>query len=259
MKIIVLIPTLSLLLSSCSLKENESPVAGKVQTDMIFHYSVLKALDNGVLEGDMNVSDLKKNGNFGLGTFNTMDGEMIVLDKIVYRVAADGSIVEPGNETLIPYSVVTNYKQDGSLKLDREVDYDHLKSFVASAIPSVNQFYAFRIKGEFEYIKCGGADAQEKPYNKSLPEMLATRPVYEKNNVKGTLVGFWCPSYIGDINTPGFHLHFLADDHSIGGHLMDFKAGSLEIGYDIKNVYHIVLPGTDMFKNARFRDAGVNY
>ena len=56
------------------------------EEDMIFHYSVLKALDNGVLEGNMKVGELKKHGDFGLGTFNKLNGEMIVLDHVVYRV-----------------------------------------------------------------------------------------------------------------------------------------------------------------------------
>ena len=42
------------------------------ERDMIFHYSVLKALDNGVLEGNMMVGELKKYDDFGLGTFNKL-------------------------------------------------------------------------------------------------------------------------------------------------------------------------------------------
>lgn len=100
---------------------------------------------------------------------------------------------------------------------------------------------------------------QEKPYNKSLVEMLADRPVFEGKNITGTLVGFWCPAYIGDINTDGFHLHFLSDDHNLGGHLMEFTAQSLEIGLDIKSTYQINLPNTEMFEKAPFRSEKVNY
>ncbi len=89
--------------------------------------------------------------------------------------------------------------------------------------------------------------------------MLSDRPVFEGKDVKGTLVGFWCPSYIGDINTAGFHLHFLSDDHSLGGHLMEFTARSLNIGYDAKAVYKIFLPDTGDFSKAQFRSEPVNY
>jgi acetolactate decarboxylase len=239
----------ALLLAGCSSNEE----------DMIFHYSILKALDNGVLEGDMKVGELKQHGDFGLGTYNRMNGEMVVLDHVVYRVAQDGTVMQADDDSLIPYSIVTFYRQDDTLLMRGEINYPALKAFAERHVPSRNLFYAFRIRGEFDYIRCGGADRQEKPYNEPLDQMLADRPQYEGRNTKGTLVGFWCPAYIGDINTAGFHLHFIADDHSMGGHLMEFTARSLEIGYDIKPVYKMVLPETGDFRKAFFRNEPVNY
>ena len=238
-----------LLLCGCSL-ENK---------DIIIHYSVLKALDNGVLEGDLKVSELKELGDFGLGTFNKMNGEMIISDHVVYRVSPDGKIVQPDDQTLIPYSIVTFYHQDDTLSISGDITYPILKAYAASRIPSQNLFYAFRITGNFEYIKCGGANLKEKPYDKTLNQMLSDRPLYEGKDIKGTLVGFWCPEYIGDINTEGFHLHFISEDHSLGGHLMEFKARSLNIGYDIKSGYKILLPDTKIFREAHFREEAVNY
>ena len=229
------------------------------ERDMIFHYSVLKALDNGVLEGNMKVGELKQHGDFGLGTFNKLNGEMIALDNVVYRVSPEGKIILTDDKILIPYSIITFYHQDDTLLLSGEIDYPVLKAYIDGRVPSRNLFYAFRISGEFEYIKCGGANIQEKPYNKSLVQMLADRPLYEGRHIKGILVGFWCPEYIGDINTVGFHLHFLSDDHSIGGHLMEFPSRSLEIGYDTKSTYKILLPDTENFREAHFRSEAVNY
>jgi acetolactate decarboxylase len=246
-KLLWLIPILFLM--ACSSQEK----------DMIFHYSVLKALDNGVLEGDMEIGELKKHGDFGLGTFNKLNGELIILDHVVYRVLPDGKIVQPDDKTLIPYSVITFYHQDDTLSLSGEINYQTLKAYLERRVPSRNHFYAFRIKGEFGYIKCGGANMQEKPYNRSLVKMLSDRPVYEGKDIKGTLVGFWCPAYIGDINTAGCHLHFLSDDHSLGGHLMEFTARSLKIGYDAKSSYEILLPDTEDFSKASFRNEAVNY
>jgi acetolactate decarboxylase len=227
--------------------------------DMIFHYSVLKALDNGILEGTITTGELKKHGDNGLGTFNELNGEMIMLDHVVYRISADGKILKPGDETLVPYSIVSFFNQDESLKMEGQIDYPSLKAYIEERLPSQNLFYAFRIKGEFEYIKCGGANKQEKPYNKSLTEMTANRPVFEEKNLSGTLIGFWCPAYIGDINSIGFHLHFLSDDHTIGGHLMEFHARSLDISYDVKSIYKILLPDTKDFQQAHFRSEKVNY
>ncbi|MRS02150.1 acetolactate decarboxylase [bacterium] len=239
----------ALLLMGCSSNEK----------DMIFHYSVLKALDNGVLEGNMKVAELKKHGDLGLGTFNKMNGEMIILDHVVYRIAADGKVIQPDDETMIPYSVITFYLQDDTMLMKGEINYQALKAFIDRRIPSRNRFYAFRISGDFDYVKCGGASAQDQPYDKSLVQILADRPIYEGKDISGTLVGFWCPAYVGDINTSGFHLHFLSDDREFGGHLMEFSAQSLDISYDTKSVYKIVLPDTEDFSKASFRSEAVNY
>jgi acetolactate decarboxylase len=245
----IFFPVLLLLLLGCS----------SGNKDIIFHYSVLKALDNGVLEGDMTIGQLKKHGDLGLGTYNHMDGEMVVLDGSFYRISQEGKLLNPGDDTLIPYSIVTFYNEDAKFTLEGDITYPSLKAQAAEKLPSLNYFYAFRITGEFEYIKCGGANAQNKPYNRSLNEMLADRPVYVGRNITGTLVGFWCPAYIGDINTAGFHLHFISDDHTLGGHLMEFRAGSLNLGYDIKFDYKIILPDTEIFRDAKFRNEPVNY
>lgn len=161
-KLLLLVPLMFLM--GCSSNEG----------DMIFHYSVLKALDNGVLEGNMKVGELKQHGDFGLGTFNKLNGEMIVLDHNVYRVSPEGKILQPDEETLIPYSVITYYHQDDTMSLSGEINYLALKIYINRRIPSRNLFYAFRIHGEFQYIKCGGASMQEKPYNKSLVQCLQT-------------------------------------------------------------------------------------
>jgi acetolactate decarboxylase len=246
-KIVIL--AVFLLLTGCTSNEQ----------DMIFHYSVLKALDNGVLEGNMKVGELKGHGDMGLGTFNKMNGEMIILDHVVYRISADGKVIQPDDETMIPYSVITFYHQDDTLFMKGDINYQSLKTYVDRRIPSRNFFYAFRIDGDFDYIRCGGANTQEKPYNRSLVQILADRPVYEGKDIRGTLVGFWCPEYVGDINTAGFHLHFLSEDHTFGGHLMEFSARSLDIGYDTKSAYKILLPDTEDFSKASFRSDAVNY
>jgi acetolactate decarboxylase len=237
---------------------NEEPADNR---GFIYHYSVLKALDNGVLEGTMKVSDLLEHGDHGLGTFNGLNGEMIVLDQKVYRITPVGDVVEAGDDILIPYTIVSFFEADKSISYEANgnMDYNNLISMMDTELPSQNQFYAFRITGNFKYIKCGGVDRQERPYDKTILEILAERPIYEREDIRGTLVGFWCPEYIGDINTRGFHLHFLADDRSMGGHLIAFEASSLDIQYDIKDGYKIILPDTEAFKNACFRESAVNY
>jgi acetolactate decarboxylase len=254
-------PLLACLLACTGTTERPVSEESVKNPELIFHYSVLKALDNGVLEGNMTVPELLTHGDHGLGTFNRLNGEMIVLDGMVYRVTPEGKVTEAQEDILIPYAIVGFFEPEMTISRegDDDLDYPWLISAMDTLLPSRNQFYAFRITGHFRYIKCGGVDKQERPYDRTLLEILADRPVYEKEHLEGTLVGFWCPDYIGDINTRGFHLHFLADDRSMGGHLIAFEATSLEIQYDTKSRYEIVLPDTEEFRKAGFRESAVNY
>ena len=228
-------------------------------TDMIFHYSVLKALDNGVLEGNMSVGELKQYTDIGLGTYNCLDGELIAAGGEIYQVRADGRVIVPDDNTLVPYAVICTFSEDGHIRMEKGIDYPLLKERLEAELPSLNLFYAVVAKGDFEYIKVGGANRQERPYDKSIAEMLEGRPVFEAENISGMLVGFWCPEYIGDINTDGLHLHFLSEDLGMGGHLLEFRASLLDISYDAKTAYKFVLPQTEDMLHAKFRPEAVNY
>src|ERR1700739_4074750 len=56
----------------------------------VFQTSTVKALMEGAPTGDMTRGELKTHGDFGLGTFDGLDGEMIELDGMVFQVRADG-------------------------------------------------------------------------------------------------------------------------------------------------------------------------
>ena len=54
------------------------------------------------------------------------------------------------------------------------------------------------------------------------------------------------------LNIPGYHFHFLADDHSSGGHVLDLKADSLEIELDFQSNLRLAHPETQQFREADF-------
>jgi acetolactate decarboxylase len=220
--------------------------------ELIYHYSVWAALVNHVWEGNLSVKELKSKGDIGLGTFNSMNGEMIILDGQIYQVAENGSVGEPGDDSLVPYAITTYFDEDLKFEISEPTGFDMLKKEILSRIPSKNYLYAIRIRGKFSYIKCGGATRQEKPYQLDLEEFLRVRPVYEKENAEGILVGFLCPDFIENINVPGLHLHFISDDKQFGGHVMEFDAKQMHICLDITRRYQFVLPETVDFRKTDF-------
>lgn len=83
--------------------------------------------------------------------------------------------------------------------------------------------------------------AQEKPYPQ-LVEVTKNQPEFEFNDVKGTIAGFRCPSYVKGINVAGYHLHFLTEDKTGGGHVLEFSLIEGILALDYTSDFYLVLP-----------------
>jgi acetolactate decarboxylase len=66
------------------------------------------------------------------------------------------------------------------------------------------------------------------------------------------MVGFYCPEFIGNINVAGFHFHFVSEDETFAGHVMEFEAENLTLEYDKMHEYQFVLPQTEAYDNVGF-------
>src|SRR5262249_33600418 len=76
----------------------------------LFQVSTTGALVQGVYKGAVTVGELRKHGDFGLGTFEGLDGEMVVVDGRFYQVRSDGRITEPPDTAPVPFAVVTTFQ-----------------------------------------------------------------------------------------------------------------------------------------------------
>ncbi|MDX1284677.1 MAG: acetolactate decarboxylase [Draconibacterium sp.] len=252
MRYCILFALVPLILFSCnSSKQNNQQIAKKT-SDKIYQYSLFTALANSVYDGELTVAEVKEKGDLGIGTYNAMDGEMIVVDGNVYQLFADGSVLQPDDEVLVPFTVVTFFDEDKNFGIDVAENYADLQSKLRNKLQLNNLGVAFRITGDFEYIKCGGANKQPRPFTKTLSEALEDRPIYEKENISGTMVGFWYPQYVGKVNVVGFHLHFLSEEKDLGGHVMELKVSNLKVSVDICDGFEIELPVNEDFTTTNF-------
>ena len=233
--------------------QEEAPVAEATVTDhdTYYHYSIWWAFVNKVFDADLSVKTLKENGDIGLGSFNKLDGEMVMVDGIAYRIREDGTVSEGDDSDTVVYANAAFFSEDMAFttQADGNRDVEWLKSELLRQVPSSNFFYAFKIDGTFDYIKCGGLTKQEPPFEEGLDVLIPNRPVFEGNNVSGTIVGFYCPDFIGNINVKGFHFHFISEDKTLGGHVMDFDlTKALTVAVDKKTAYQFVLPDNEDFE-----------
>jgi acetolactate decarboxylase len=181
----------------------------------------IDALLGGVYDGEFSLRNLTKQGDFGLGTFNTLNGEMIVLDGKIYQVTSDGKVALAGLSGKTPMASVTYFDTDREIAIPAGTNFNSLIKIIDDVIPTENIFYAIRIEGKFSTVRTRSVPAQSHPY-KPLVEIAATQPEFDLKDVAGTIVGFRCPPYVAGINVPGYHLHFLSTDKKSGGHLLAF-------------------------------------
>ncbi len=212
----------------------------------LFQYSTINALLQGFYEGDLSVGSLTEHGDFGLGTFNRLDGEMVVLDGVVYQVRSDGRarVAAPGTKT--PFAEVIRFSADHGAALPASLDYAGLKRHLDTLTDIRDIFYAIRIDGTFDGLKVRSVPPQSRPY-RPLARVIDDQVVFDLETADGTLVGLWMPAYMSGIGIPGYHFHFLTEDRERGGHLLGLTTGTGTIAIDRIDSFSVRLPGGDEF------------
>lgn len=212
--------------------------------EVLFQVSTIDALLAGVYDGEVTQKELLRHGDQGIGTFDGLDGEMTVVDGTVYQIKADGHVYKPALDVKTPFASVSEFRSDAAFVIEEEVDYDVLKQEIDNYISNKNLFYALRISGDFEYVRTRSVPKQQKPYP-PLKEVTKNQPEFEMKNISGVLVGFWCPKFAKGLNVTGYHLHFLDESKSKGGHLLEVKAKKVKCEIDVYDRFVVDLPGAD--------------
>ena len=214
----------------------------------MYQISTINALMQGVYDGDFTVKDLKQHGNFGIGTLNHLDGEMIALDGNFYQVKSTGEIKVLSGEAKTPFANVVNFRTDKVGQIKTVVNFSELEKALDNIIQDKNYVYAIRIDGIFTG-KTRSIGAQSKPYP-SLSEAAKKQIVFDIINTKGTIVGFWCPEYLSGINVKGYHLHFISDDRKSGGHILSGGITDGKVQVSRISDFRMVLPSGTAFQAA---------
>ena len=220
---------------------------------LLYQVSTSSALVEGVYEGAVLIGALRKHGNLGLGTFENLDGEMVIVDGHFFQVRSDGSVNEVGDEVASPFAVVTHFKPDLKVIMNECPNLKSLSSQFDQLRHSDNFFFALRVDGHFDSVRTRATCRTEEGV--PLVQAAAVQPEFEFSNLMGTLVGFWTPEYAKAMNVPGYHLHFLSSDRTRGGHLLECSGTQLRLEIQREGNYRVALPETkDFFKADLNRD-----
>ncbi len=185
----------------------------------LYVYSTIDALLAGAYDGELTVKQLGTKGNFGIGTYNRLDGEMVVHGGKFYHVRADGSVRVAKPSDRVPLAYVLPFVPTQTVTVAATATLPELEAFADTQIKNKNMFYAVEIKGKFVGMSTRAIPAQNRPY-RALAEVAKTQAVFTRDAIAGTLVGIRSPGLSKGISVPGFHWHFISDDKKFGGHVL---------------------------------------
>ena len=214
----------------------------------LFQVSTSGALVQGIYERAVSSSFLLNYGDFGIGTFDNLDGEMVVLDGVIYQVRSDGTVKKIADDTGTPFAVVVKFAADQDQTIASASSFEELRASCDRYRDSDNLFYAFRIDGHFDHIHTRAMQVTLKGL--PLAKAAEIQPEFDFRDIRGTLVGIWAPQFASALNVVGYHFHFLSEDRTTGGHLLECSGTNLRVRVEKLNDFHLSLPESEEFLRA---------
>lgn len=217
--------------------------------ETLSQFSTIDALMQGIYDGPATFAEVRKHGDFGIGTVNHLDGEMLGLDGVFYQVTADGRVHVIPDSAKTSFATVSFFRGNHHARVPRLVSFRALQRWLDDRLGSRNFFWSIRIHGTFGMVRVRSISRQHPPY-RPLAEVAKSERVFEYRGVTGTLLGFRCPPYIRGINVPGHHFHFLSDDKSLGGHVLGCSVKEGEALWEDHKTFRMILPDDPRFRRA---------
>ena len=224
----------------------------------MYQISTLQALALGYTRSVVRTDELLSHGNTGLGTFEDVNGEMIVIDRHCYQAAEKGSVTEMPPDTGVPFASVANLQGDRVFTLSEIPDIEHLKMELNLKIEEdfgLNSMHIAKIEGDFERVDARSESAY-RSHHVELKDILGkTQKSFCFEQIRGTMVCIYYPDYMDGINAPGWHLHCISEDRKWGGHVFDLQMRRGEVFLDKINRIEIQLPSEPAFDTYSLKEA----
>lgn len=219
----------------------------------LYQYSTMGALVGGMFDGVFSIDDVLKNGNYGIGTLEGLNGELFIKEGIAYVIESSGTIREVALGERSPFASVTFFESQKTLKITEALTKEQLDIEMLQAIEGMNSFHAVKVTGTFKTIKARAAKKQESPYPK-LVEAVKAQGYFDFEDTTGTLFGFYTPRFIQGIGVAGYHVHYLSDDLRSGGHVFDFVTDDVTVELALMNEVTMMMPDTPRYRHNDLND-----
>lgn len=219
----------------------------------LYQYSTMGALVGGMFEGTFKIDDVLQSGDYGIGTLDGLNGELIILEGKPYLIDSEGTVREVRNDETTPFASVIQFNATHTLNYDKKMNKEQLDEIILNEIKGMNYFHAVKITGKFKLIKARSVKKQQEPYPK-LVEAVKEQGYFDFEDTTGTLFGFYTPHFIQGVGVGGYHVHYLSDNHEQGGHVFDFEIQDVKIEMALAEDLILKMPDTEHYRENDLND-----
>ena len=206
------------------------------------------AFMKGLYEGITPIGIARRHGNFGVGQFASLDGELIVTDGLFYRATSDGKVRLADDSDELCFAQLCFYSpQRETWTIPANSSLAAFEAFLPEVFPFGNSFCAFQIVGTFAEVVPTSPPPLQQPYP-PFAQAKTLRKSFPQTNIQGTMVGYFSPPFAADVGVPGFHFHFISDDQRSGGHVEEFTLASGVVSAQHIDKFALTLPNTQAYK-----------
>ncbi|MBU6508047.1 MAG: acetolactate decarboxylase [Alphaproteobacteria bacterium] len=199
--------------------------AAPAQAAEVYQVSTISSLLAGGYDGTVTVGELLRHGNLGLGTYNGVDGEMVVLAGRAYRCSVDAVAHPVKAATRTPFAVVTDFHPQTTVAVPAGQSLTRLQATLDALPASESRIVAVRIVGHFQGMQVRSEPKQSPPYRPLADVIKTQQVVHDLGAVDGTLIGFRFPVAASSVNVAGWHFHFITADGTRCGHVLGLTTG----------------------------------
>lgn len=208
----------------------------------VWQLAPVALLAQGGYDGIMPVSEVLRHGDLGLAGADALNGEMVLVDGQFYQFLASGQVVRPPDTMRLPFAAVTFWEGGRDVPVRPGLVYDAASMpAVDTLLPSMDAFYAVRMEGSWDTLVVRTFRQQTRPYP-PLDSAVHKQVVDTLVNARGTMAGFRQPSYATGLSLPNYHLHFISEDRTRGGHVLAFTARQVRLQVSERPNFTVRMP-----------------
>lgn len=218
-------------------------------TASIYQISTMSALRAGVFDAQYKYRDVMKQGSLGVGVIENINGEMVAVDGHYYHILPSGKALPINPDETCPFARVVQFTPETHFIMQKERGWSNVTRRLLQQFSSLNVLYAVKIQGVFPRIKVRVLREMKPPYS-TLANAQKEQNEFTLYDIKGTIVGFYTPSFLTSAFDDEFDFSFISSDMKTGGHVLDFSVENVNVL--LQPIYNtqLILPTHLTFHNA---------